>query len=135
MPDTGLVRYTDNLQFIPDTFKSPKTTAEDYLRQSIGDILALLQEPHKTLTFLAYGNDTKNAITKIAHLLQRSVTQPRLPIIPLTPLGPLTKQPVYALSRLPYHVDSPRVQSTFPAPRVHDYAPLRLNPSLSTHIL
>ena len=76
IPATGSVRYTDTLQFIPDTFKFPETTAEDYLRQYIGDILALLQDPPKTFHFLAYGNDTKNAITKIAHLLQRSVTQP-----------------------------------------------------------
>ena len=94
IPATGSFRYTDTLQFIPSTFKFPETTAEEYLRQSVGDILALLQDPPKTLTFLAYGNDTKNAITKIAHLLQQSVTQPQLPLIPMTPLGPRTTQPV-----------------------------------------
>ena len=101
MPATGSVRYTYTLQFIPYNFKFPETTAEDYLRQSVGDILTLLQDPPKTLTFLACGDDTKNAITKIAHLLQRSVTQPQLPLVPVTPLGPRTKQPVSALSSLP----------------------------------
>ena len=69
IPAIGSVRYTDTLKF-------PETAAEDYLRQYVGDILALLQDPPKTLPFLAYGDDTKNAITKIAHLLQRGVTQP-----------------------------------------------------------
>ena len=107
MPSTGSVRYTYTLQFIPSTFKFPETTAEDYLRQSVGDILALLQDTPKTLTFLAYGDDTKNAITKIAHLLQRSVTQPRLPLITETPLGPRTTQPVSELLRLPTVLPSP----------------------------
>ena len=139
MPATGSVRYTDTLQFIPATFKFPETTAEEYLRQSVGTILALLKDPPKTLPFLAYGDNIKNAITKIAQLLQRSVTQPLLLIIPLTPLVPLTKQPVSALLILPpvipYPVDYPRVQSTVPTPRVHDYASVRPTPSLSTRIL
>ena len=139
MPATGSVRYTDTLQFIPSTFKFPETTAEDYLRQPVGGILALIQDPPKTLPFLAYGDDTKNAITKIAHLLQRSVTHPRFPLIPVTPMGPRTKQPVSALSRLPTlltsAVASPRVQSTVPAPRVHDYAPVQPTPPLITRTL
>ena len=123
MPATGSVHYTDTLQFIPYNFKFPETTAEDYLRQSVRDILSLLKYPPNTLPFLAYGDKTKNAITKIAHLLQQSVTQPRLPLIPVTPLGPLTKQPVSAPSRLstvlPSPVASLRAQSTVPAPRLH----------------
>ena len=139
MSDTGSMHYTDTLQFIPATFKFPETTSEDYLCQSVVDILALLQYPPKTLPFHTYGDDTKNAITKIAHLLQRSVPQPRLTIIPLTPLVPLTKQLVSALPRLtpilPSPVDSLRVKSTVPAPRVQEYAPVRLTHPLSTRIL
>ena len=73
MPATGSVRYTDTLQFISATFKFPKTTTEGYLREYIGDILALLKYPPKTLHFLAYDDATKNAVTKITQLLQRSV--------------------------------------------------------------
>ena len=64
MPAKDYVRYTDTLQFIPSTFKFPETTAEDYLRQSVGDILDLIRDPPKTLPFIAYGDDTKNAIKK-----------------------------------------------------------------------
>ena len=76
MPATGSVRYTDTLKFIPATFKSLKTTAEDYLRQSVVDMIASLQDPPKTLPFLTYGDATKTSVTKIAHLLKRSVPQP-----------------------------------------------------------
>ena len=136
---TVYVRYIDTLQFIPATFKFPETTTEDYLRQSVGDILALLKDPPKTLPFLSYGDATKNSATNIAQLLQRSVPQPRLPVMSLDPLFPLTNQPVSALPRLPTvlpsPVVSPRVQSTVPAPRVHDYAPVQPTPRLSTRIL
>ena len=139
MPDTGFVHYTYTLQLIPATFKLTETTTEDYLRQSVGDILALLKYPPKKLPFLSYGDATKNAVTKIAHLLQRSVPQPRLPVIPLNPLVPLTKQPVSALPRLtpvlPSPVDSPRVQSTVPVPSVQDYAPVRPTQLSSTRII
>ena len=51
-PATGSVRYTDTFQFVPATFKFPETTTEDYLRQSVGDILDLLKDSPKTLPFL-----------------------------------------------------------------------------------
>ena len=51
MPAIGSVLYTDTLQFIPATFKSPETTTEDYLRQYVGDILALLRDLPKKLPF------------------------------------------------------------------------------------
>jgi hypothetical protein len=136
MPTTGSIRYTDTLQFIPATFKFPETTTEDYLRQSVGDILALLQDPPKTLPFLSYGDATKNAVTKIAQLLQRSVPQPRLPIPPLVPL---VTQPASALPRvppvLPSPVDSPRVQTNVPVPRVQVYAPFQSIQPPNTRVL
>ena len=58
MPDTGSVSYTNTLKFIPATFKFPETTTEDFLRQSVGDIIALLKDPPKTLPFLSYGDAT-----------------------------------------------------------------------------
>ena len=54
IPDPGSVCYTNTLQCIPATFKFPETTTEDYLRQSVGEIIALLKDPPKTLPFLYY---------------------------------------------------------------------------------
>ena len=66
MPTTGIVRVTDTLQYIPKAFAFPKTTTEDYLQQSIRDILVIPKDPHKTLPCLSYGDATKNAINQIA---------------------------------------------------------------------
>ena len=39
MPATGILRITDTLQYILKAVVFPKTTAEDYLQQAIGDIV------------------------------------------------------------------------------------------------
>ena len=54
MPLTGIVRITDTLQYIPNTFAFQKTTTEYYLQQAIGYIIANIKEPPKTRTFLSY---------------------------------------------------------------------------------
>ena len=54
IPATGIVRITDTLQYIPKAFVFPKTTTEDYLQQAIGDIIAIMKNPPKTLPFLSY---------------------------------------------------------------------------------
>ena len=45
----------------------------------------------KTLSFLLYGDATKNVINWILHILHRSTSQPRLQNLPLPPLLPQTQ--------------------------------------------
>ena len=78
MPTTVIVRITDTFQYISKAFYFAKTTIEDYLQHAIGDIIAILKDPPKTISFLSYGNETKNAINQIAHIFQRSIAQPIL---------------------------------------------------------
>ena len=59
MPETGIVIITDTLQYIPKSFVFPKTTTEDYLQQSIGDIIAIMKNLPNTLRFLSYGDAKK----------------------------------------------------------------------------
>ena len=59
MPAIGIVRIIDTLQYIPKAFTFPKTHTEDYLQQAIGDIIALMKDPPKTLPLLYYGDATK----------------------------------------------------------------------------
>ena len=59
MTKTGIVIITYTLQYIPKSFYFPKTTTEDYLQQKVGDIIAILKDPTKTLPYLSYGNATK----------------------------------------------------------------------------
>ena len=74
MPTTGIVRITDTLQYIPKTFTFPKTTTEDYLQQAIGDIIATMKNPPKTLLFLLYGDATKNCYqSDFPHLAQKHI--------------------------------------------------------------
>ena len=51
MPTTGIVRITDTLKYKPKAFDFPKTTTENYLRQEIVYILAIIQYHPKTLPF------------------------------------------------------------------------------------
>ena len=65
---TGTVIITDTLQYTPKTFAFPKTTTEYYLRQAIGDIIAIMKKPPKKIPFLSYGDATKNLINQIDHI-------------------------------------------------------------------
>ena len=119
MPVTGIVRITGTLQYIPKAFASPKTTTEDYLQQAIGEIIAMMKEPLKTLTLLSYGYATKNAINNIGHILHRSTSQPRLQILPLSPLTTQTQSENLQLENIPsIPVPDPRAEPFSQPPRV-----------------
>ena len=69
MTATDILIINDTLQYIPKAFAFPRTAIEDYLKQSIGDIIKILKYPLKTLLFLFYG-DAKNILTdQIAQIL------------------------------------------------------------------
>ena len=65
-PSTGKMRDTDTVDFFPKEIPFPKTKTEDYLIQATSDILALLQEPPKSIPYLQYGDQNKcsNTIVK-----------------------------------------------------------------------
>ena len=79
MPATGIVRITDTLQCIPKAFAFPKTTTEDYLQKSIGDIIAIMIDPKRHFLFFPMLMQ-KNAINYISQILQISTAQTRIPI-------------------------------------------------------
>jgi len=85
MPETSSVCDVDTLTFFLNVIPFPKTTTEDYLRQSVGDIISLMNKPKMQLPFLAYGDNTNNAISAIATLLKRSIPIPD-PVVPTLPL-------------------------------------------------
>ena len=142
MPTTSIVRITYTLQYIPKAFAFPKTPTEHYLQQAIGDIIAIMKDPPKTLTFLSYGDATKNAINQISHILHRSTPQPHLQILPLPPLLPQTQSENIQLQNIPnIPVPAPRVEpfsqptrvqilqsEPTPPPRLQPYTPPRLDP-------
>ena len=87
MPLTGIVRITNTLQYIPNTFAFQKTTTEYYLQQAIGYIIVNIKEPPKTRTFLSY-RYAKKAMNHNAHILQIITAQSCLQILPLPPMLP-----------------------------------------------
>ena len=88
MPVAYIVRITDTLQYIPKAFFFSNKTTEDYLQQAIGDITSILKDPPNTLPLFYYGDATKNVTNQISHILQRSIAQPCLKILPLPPMLP-----------------------------------------------
>ena len=111
------------------TFTFPKTTTEDYPHQEIRKIFLILKYPPKQFPFLSYVNATKNTINQIAHILQKIIAQPRLQILPLTPMLSQSQNK----NPLPPKITS----TTEPAPRLELFdQPLkvkRLEPASATH--
>ena len=136
MPATGIVRTTDTLQYIAKESALPKTTTEDYLQQAIVEIIAILQDPPKTLTLLSYGDAKKYAIYQIAHILQKSTAQPCLEILPLPlmlpqiqtqdPSPPIITHPPEPYTRVGLVVKHPRVKTLATEPT----STPRLKPSI-----
>ena len=88
MPATDIVRITDTLQYTSKAFAFSKKTTEDYLQQEIGYIISIIKDPPKILPLFSNGDATKNVINHISHTLQQSTDQPRLQILPLSPMLP-----------------------------------------------
>ena len=80
-PETEAVRNADTVKFFPSTIPLPQTSTEDYLKQASSDILSLLKNRPTSLPYLQAGSTTKNAIEKMAHLLNRAEPRPKGEII------------------------------------------------------
>ena len=61
----------EKLNLFPAAITLPKMDTEDYLWQSVGNILAILSKPKTQLTFLTYEDTTTSAVESIAKILQR----------------------------------------------------------------
>ena len=70
MPKTSSVRNIYTLTFFPAAIPFPKMETENYLRQSVGYILAILSNHKTQLPFLTDGGNTTSAVESIDKLLQ-----------------------------------------------------------------
>ena len=107
-PSTGKTRDTDTVEFFPKEIPFPKTTTEDYLIQATSDILALLQEPPKSLPYLQYGDKTKNALVTLSKLLNQAASPSVLKTIP--------EEPSRQVEQIPIPVRAPPTIVIQPAP-------------------
>ena len=137
MPATGILHITYTLQYITKAFAFPKTIAEYYLQQYIGDILEIIQDPPKTLPLLYCIYVTKDAISQVAHILQESTALSCLQILPFPPMLPQSQtqdpSPVIVTHqsapapRLEPFVQPPKVKTHMTAPT----SPLRVQHTTS----
>ena len=88
--ETEAIHATDIFQYIPKKFPLPTTTTEDYICQSVGNILAILQSPSIAQIVLPYRDSAKNAVNQVAHFLHSSTQQPCLKILTFPPMLPPT---------------------------------------------
>ena len=95
----------------------PKITTEDLLRNSAQDILAILNQPLPAAPCLNISGDIRNAIQKIATILNRAVTPTQLPKV-------RTQQPTSPELNL---VPLPRVQPTQLNDKSHPTSPNSAN--------
>ena len=78
-PKSRRERDIPKLEIIPHTVPIPEVKLDDFLRQAAGDIVSILQTPPSTTAIsLQAGDTTRNALEKIAEILQRKTTIPTL---------------------------------------------------------
>lgn len=76
---TRVVRDTDTLEFFPREIPYSKVTLDDFLRQSATDLITLLTSPSANTTISLEGGDTtRNALLKLAKILNRAEKKPNL---------------------------------------------------------
>ena len=66
VPKTNSILYPDTVEFFSLETPFPKVSTNDYLRQAASDILAILQEPKKSIPSLTYGSTMTNAYIQVA---------------------------------------------------------------------
>ena len=94
-PTTRQEVVTDTVEIIEDNIPLPITSIDEYLKQSIDDILSVLTKPQQsTLPFLKYGDDTKNAIIKIAELLKKAIANPSKNVAKQTRMKDITLEDI-----------------------------------------
>jgi hypothetical protein len=89
LPSSGRERDIDTLELFPKQIPFPQVTTNDYLQQAAADIISILTTKPSITPSLAYNDETKNALFKIAQLLGWSALPPTAPDIP----SPLPRVP------------------------------------------
>ena len=76
--DTRKELDSDTVTFFPKNIKFPAVTTDDFLRQSALDIISILSHPPpSTVPTLEAGDETRNALLKIAEALHRITALPK----------------------------------------------------------
>ena len=97
-PETRQEIISDTVEIIEENIPLPAASIDDYLKQSISDILTIFKKPQKTnLPFLKYGDETKNAIVQVAELLHKAIQHPEKIAAKETRVQDLIKEKINAI--------------------------------------
>jgi len=88
-------RDADTVRFIPEQTPIPSITIEDHLRQAATDIVTILSKPDlsNTIPSLEMGDETRNALLKIANALNQVAPMPELPQQSVPPVSTTSNTP------------------------------------------
>ena len=137
-PDTMAEVDVLTVDFFPEKIPFPKITNDDYLEQTVEDMLHLLsaKPPSRNQASLAFGSPILNAYSQIAQILGRAVNPPPTKSSPPAPIiaAPLPTPIVAPTVNIPptptpiaMSPSVPRVQTStipIPPPRVQHHVPL-----------
>ena len=116
-PNTRCERDCDTITFIPHAIPFPQVTIDYFLRQATNDIISILTKSHNlSIPTMEAGDKTRNAILKLATLLNKVDDLPTLP-----PKNPSSHDSNVRVSKstLGTTVSEPRVSNpTLSEPRV-----------------
>ena len=113
IPNTGATRITDTVKFYPHDEPFPEVGVKDQFLQTISDLILILKNQKPNLPFLKFGDDTKNALTTMATLLQRNL-QPELPVPTLPKADKTLKNTTFS------HATPNIIEPDIAAPRVRE---------------
>jgi hypothetical protein len=65
---TASERIVDTLEFFPHNFPMPQLSFTDRLIMAANDMSNALKNPHPEVPFAQVGDDTKEALTKLAEI-------------------------------------------------------------------
>ena len=66
IPSTHSTRIAGTVELTSTVIPITKTRSDYYLRQSITEIISLLEDPKPTILSISFGGHTQNAVKKIA---------------------------------------------------------------------
>ena len=126
-PDTKSGVVSDTVDLFANNALIPTISHEEYIQQSLGDILAVLQsKKFINVPSLQYGHKINDAIILVSQLLGRASKKPTLQsAIPIQPRDPpeerishISKNDKISTSRIPKSQPRVKTQNTVPQPRV-----------------
>ena len=108
IPTTGKERVVDTVQWFPHVVPIPAASTDDYLRQAVADIIALLntRQQHPTL---GLHPTTEQIVRQVAELLQRATPHPQPVALPTSPNSSNANTPSRAPTNNANPAEVPRV--------------------------